>query len=91
VGKFIYTEEDRLERQRNLPLLALIVKYSGMVRLFIDGDSTSAVFNWWNPLNWILFIICIPICAVIGEKITSFMPFTLSEYWQERKEKILWL
>lgn len=68
------------------------VLYSlGMFRLHRDGDGASVVFRWWHPLCWCLFIIMIPPCAFVGEKVQEVVPFRVSKFWRECGEPIEWL
>lgn len=63
----------------------------GMFRVHRDGDGISAVFRWWNPLCWVWFLVLIPVCAFVGEKVHEVVPFRVSKYWRQCGKPIEWL
>lgn len=64
---------------------------TGCVRFFVDGDGHSALFRWWHPVTWLVIIGMVPVCAVVGDKISDAVPLKLSPFWQERESEISWL
>lgn len=64
---------------------------TGAFRCHLDGDGISAVWRWWHPVSWIVFVIAIPVCSFIGEKVQDVVPFSISDYWKENKDKLQWV
>lgn len=56
-----------------------------------DGNSVSYRFRWWNPLCWLLWIVMLPICGIVGEPVREVVPFRLTAYWSEHKDQIRWI
>jgi len=62
-----------------------------IIHAWIDGDSSSFVWNYWNPLSYILIVLVILIAIPtngIGDLINNpwFYGFGLSPYWKDLKE-----
>lgn len=64
---------------------------TGCARLHKDGNGFNAVFRAWHPVTWILFIIMIIPCAVLGEKITDVIPTRLSYFWRMNIDQLQWV
>lgn len=63
----------------------------GSGRLHRDGDGYTFVGRWYHPAYWILFIVMLPIAAILGEPIFEAMPYKLSRYWELNKNKLEWV
>ncbi len=71
--------------------LARILWWTGVLRLYADGDGWGPVFRWWHPLTWVLWIGLLPVCGIVGEKITETVPLRMTTRWfWERPEEIVW-
>jgi hypothetical protein len=64
---------------------------TGCVRIHRDGDGYGQVFHWWHPVSWITWLVMLPVCGIIGEKVNEQVPFRLKPYWRERRDEIEWL
>ena len=80
------------DRIRNdCTIIGLLCWRLGMVRFYRDGTGYSILFRWWHPLSWIVWIVTIQICGIVGEEVNRAIPFRLSPYWREHKKEIEWL
>ena len=84
-------KRDRQWYLKRIKPFGLVLWYLGVVKLFKNGDGVGVIWRWWHPITWIHFIIFIPICAFLGEKITEVIPLRLDGYWREKKINIEWL
>lgn len=66
---------------------AKILKYLGCAKFYRDGEAYSAVFNLWHPVTLILYIMYIPVCAFLSDRVQDILPVKLRPYYQEKKYK----
>jgi len=76
--------------KKNLTTTGKIIYYTGCVRLFKDGDGYGQLFRWWHPISWIIWIIALQVCGIVGEPVNEVVPMTLNRYWRVRKKEIEW-
>ncbi len=75
--------------------LARILWWTGVLRLYADGDGWSPAFRWWHPLTWILWIGFLPVCGIVGEPIGKVVPLHLEREFRDTlrahpKNRVLW-
>ena len=84
----------RVNRERMpvepVPIRGRLLWWLGVVRIHEDGDGWSAVFRWWHPITWILFVAMVPVCAVVGEPIFQVVPMRVGRFFLERPERLIW-
>jgi hypothetical protein len=86
-GRFAYSDMP----YEQVPMRGLILWWLGITRIHEDGNGWSAVFRPWNPATWILFIVMIPVCAFMGEKIFDVIPMRVSsKHFQKYPEELIW-
>lgn len=90
-GQRLSRSDLRRKVHQQLHLAGWIVYLLGAARWHDDGDAITAVFRWWHPLSWLLVLICIVPCAVMGERIGDAIPFRLSRHFRENPERLQWL
>jgi hypothetical protein len=78
-------------RRPSLTLMGRILKVTGCCRVYRDGDGAQMVFRWWHPVSWLVWLALLPVCGLVGDKIGDHVPFRLSPYWRERRDRIEWL
>lgn len=61
----------------------IAIYLTGCLRLHKDGDGVSGVFRFWHPLTWIILVVMVLPCALMGEKLTSVVPLRLSKFWTD--------
>ncbi len=82
------SERDKL---KHLSPLGHVLRFLGVVRVHEDGDICTAIFRWWHPVTWVMFVALIVPCAFMGEKITDAFPIRVSRYFRENPERLKWL
>ena len=80
--------ELRKKVHRKLHPIGWLVYLSGAARYHDDGDTIGVVFRWWHPVSWLLVLALIIPCAVMGERIGDTVPFRLSKYWRENRDRL---
>ena len=68
-----------------------ILWLTGMFRIYKDGDGYSPLCRPWHPVYWIMFLALIPLCAILGEKISNVLPCRVSNYFHEHPEKLVFI
>ena len=62
-----------------IPRIGILVYILGMVKLYKNGDGWSALYRWWHPFNFIIFIIfsfsCLFISGVSVQEVFKEMFF----------------
>jgi len=76
---------------QDIPLIGRVLWFTGMMRLYRDGNTASAIFRAWHPLTWLLLVVLILPCAILGEKLTEAVPLRLSNFWRQRRGAIQWV
>lgn len=71
--------------------LGLFLWALGCARMHKDGDGFCSIFRPWHPVNWLLLLILMPVCAILGEKLLDAVPFRLSKFWQLNREQLQWV
>jgi hypothetical protein len=64
---------------------------TGCVRMLKDGDGFSYVFRRWHPLTYLLMVVMVVPCAVVGEKLSTTVPLSLSKFWQANRDQLQWV
>lgn len=80
-----------LPAYKRLQPLGIVLWCLYAVRLYKDGDAVNGIFRWWHPLTWLLIIILIIPCAIMGERITDVFPVRLNAYWRTRRAQVQWV
>ena len=75
----------------DLRALSWVLWLTGSMRLFRDGNGVSAVMRPWHPLTWVLLILAILPCAIMGVKLTEAVPLTLSRFWKLNRQHLYWV
>ncbi len=73
-----------------VPFRGYLLWWTGVCRVHEDGDGWAAVFRPWHPLTWVVFLVMIPICALVGEPIFEVVPMRVNPYFREYPEKLIW-
>lgn len=69
-----------------------LIWFTGAIRLYKDGDySCSVLFRWWHPVTWLLYVVMIIPCAIVGEAVTDVLPVKLSKFWQRNIGQLRWV
>lgn len=76
---------------QRMPPLAIAMWFTGCFRMHKDGDGWGAVFRWWHPLTWVLFIAMIIPCAIFGEPIFNVIRLRLSPFWKVNLSQLQWV
>jgi hypothetical protein len=71
--------------------VGLALWLTGCVRMFKDGDGFSCVFRWWHPVTYLLMLVMLVPCALMGEKLLKVIPLKLSAFWQENSDQLQWV
>lgn len=90
-GQRLTRKDLRRKVQQRLRPFGWIVYLSGAARYHDDGDSVTAIFRWWHPATWILGLLLLPVCGVVGEPIGDVVPLRVSKYFREHPERLQWL
>jgi hypothetical protein len=64
---------------------------SGSVRMYKDGDGFGGVFRAWHPVTWLLLVLMLVPCALMGEKLTGVVPMKLSKFWLDNANQMQWV
>jgi hypothetical protein len=83
--------DDRERFRRGLTPLGRLLRLTGCVRFFRDGDGFGYVFRPWHPVSWMTWLAVLPYCGMVGERIGEAVPMRLSPYWEERRGEIEWM
>lgn len=76
---------------RNLTPIGRAICLTGCVRLYRDGGAVGNLFRWWHPMTWLIWVITLQWCGIVGEKVSDVVPLRLPEYWRKRRNEIEWL
>lgn len=71
--------------------IGTVLWFTGCVRLFKDGDGFSGVFRRWHPLSYLLMVVMVVPCALMGEKLLNAVPLSLSKFWQDNRDQLQWV
>ena len=74
----------------SLNKFGLALLYLRVITVWKDGDGSSFLLNWWNPLAWVLAVVQTTVVILVeGVPRTwesrSDLGFCLSDYWKEYK------
>lgn len=83
--------ELRKKVRARLRLVGWIVYLTGAARFHDDGDGVTAIFRWWHPLTWVLALVMIIPCAIVGEKISEAIPLRISKWFRDNPDRLQWL
>lgn len=84
-------EEAKAKLRKEMRPLGWALRWSGAMRVHDDGDGVSSVFRPWHPLSWVMWIVLLPVCGILGERISSVVPFRAGKYFRENPDKLQWL
>ena len=87
----ISPSELRRKVRQHLHLAGWAIYLTGAARYHDDGDGVTAVFRWWHPVSWALWLALLPVCGIVGERIADAVPFRISRYFRENPERLQWL
>lgn len=76
---------------RDMHTFGLLLWCTGCVRLFKDGDSFSYLMRWWHPVTYVMLVVMLVPCALMGEKLMEVVPLRLKKYWRERRSEMVWV
>ncbi len=72
-------------------LLGVLLWGTGCVRLYRDGDGFSFLFRVWHPVTWLITLVMVVPCAVMGERLFEVIPLRLKPYWVQRRRSMQWV
>lgn len=75
----------------DMRVIGVALYLTGCFRLHKDGDGTKAIFFWWHPLTWVLLLVMVVPCALLGEKLMDVVPMRLSKFWKANAEQLQWV
>lgn len=84
-------DEARSKIAKRLSPLGKLLRAIGAVRIHDDGDGLGCVFRWWHPVAWLLWVAMLPVCGVVGERISEAVPFRVSQWFRDHPERLQWL
>lgn len=85
------TTEERRKLLADVTPIGQLLRLTGCVRVYKEGFHLGAVFRWWHPLAWVVWLVALQWCGWVGEPVNEVVPFRLSPYWSEHKDEIEWL
>lgn len=74
-----------------MKILGLLLWATGCVRLYKDGDGFSALFRAWHPVTWLVALLVLVPCAVVGERLSVVVPVRLSRFWKRNRQQLQWV
>lgn len=86
--KLIALKNKRFEKKKKSFRVKLF-KYSGMARIYRDGDGISALFRWYHPFNILIIFLLLLISIFSDESFPSLLKecFVLPKFWKNKKIK----
>ena len=78
-----------MNKWKELSKLGVILYCLGCFRVFKDGDGITAVYRWYHPINWVIFLILIFFFGIPGA--IEELPFKITGYYANHKDEIKWL
>lgn len=71
--------------------IGVVLWLTGCVRMLKDGDGFSYVFRRWHPVSYLLMAVMVLPCALLGEKLSTVVPLSLSKFWQANRDQLQWV
>lgn len=71
--------------------LGLLLWATGCVRLYKDGDGFGTLFRAWHPVTWLVALLVLVPCALMGERLAEVVPIRLSKFWQRNRQQLQWV
>lgn len=95
-NSWIYNERMRLATQGLNSFTKLLIRLR-MINAWCDGDGISFVWNWYNPLTYLMMpyvllsLLLATILYGVKEVFSSFhdFGFVKSPYWKENQNEII--
>ncbi len=84
-------EEARSKVKTALSPFGKLLRALGVIRVYDNGDGVSAVFRWWHPLSWLAWIVFLPVCGIVGERVNETVPFRVNKWFRDHPERLQWL
>lgn len=76
---------------KQMSSVGLVLWFLGCVRLHRDGNGFNAVFHGWHPLTWVVLLLMVVPCALIGEKLLNVVPLRLTKFWRDNADQLQWV
>lgn len=76
---------------QEMTYIGMLLWALGCVRMHADGSGFSCIYRPWHPVNWLLLLLLMPLCAVMGEKLLDIVPFRLSRFWRDNIGQLQWV
>ena len=71
------------------------------IKMYHDGDCIGYVWNWINPLSWVLSLLVVPLALVvtilfagingINERFPSSVGLTVNPFFKKNPDKLRWI
>lgn len=80
----------------NLRLFGKFLYYSRIIRLYVDGDATGMLFNYWNPLSY-PFILGFLLASILlfgiieTQKTLHRLGLKMNPYFISHPNELYWL
>jgi len=71
--------------------LGLLLYFTGCLRIHLDNGLPTGIFRAWHPVTWLLLVVMVLPCAVMGEKLTQAVPMRLSKFWINNHKQLRWV
>lgn len=71
--------------------IGVVLWLTGCVRMLKDGDGFSYVFRRWHPVSYLLMVVMVLPCAMLGEKLSTVVPLSLSKFWEANRDQLQWV
>lgn len=79
----------------DVKLAGKIVYFTGAAKLYYAGSSGEygfvyPIFRKWHPVSWLIVLIALIPCAIVGAKISEAVPFTMSDFYKKNLKWVGW-
>ena len=71
--------------------IGVVLWLLGTARLHKDGDGFRVVFRAWHPLTWLVLLVLLIPCALLGEKLLDAVPLRLTKFWRDNEAQLQWV
>jgi len=68
--------------------IGVLLWLTGTVRMHKDGDGFKAIWRAWHPVTWLMVVIMVVPCAVMGVALKEVFPLKLSKFWQQNRDQL---
>lgn len=71
--------------------LGVLAWCTGAIRLHKDGDGISGYCRAWHPVTWLILVLMVVPCALMGERLLHVVPLRLSSFWKQNLDQLQWV